>query len=218
VVRELVIPLAGQKGGLLRRSSGSGAMLRLRGPNLTFVHPGVLERELMVPGGLVDLVSIDRGANSGDHGRFPILHRMVNGKVIPFQQGIEGWLWTTVHGSSYPLLSDRPDEVPNVAMLFVKPLEEELVVEHFRPEWVKAVAERSPLGKPSILGLLARADKPSEAEKAFDEFGVLGELTDREVPPTHRKHLPDDKPANPTLAGGGDDPRAATSIAPPGMG
>ena len=43
-------------------------------------------------------------------------------------------------------------------------------------------------------------------------------LTDKEVPPTLRRHLPTDKPADPMVQGGGADAaRAATSVAPPGM-
>ena len=82
---------------------------------------------------------------------------------------------------------------------------------------VAQLAERSALGTPSILGLLLCAERPSEAETAFREFGVLRDPTDREVPPTARRHLPDDKPANPLLTVAGDDPRAATSVPPPGF-
>jgi hypothetical protein len=43
-------------------------------------------------------------------------------------------------------------------------------------------------------------------------------LTDKEVPPTLRRHLPTDRPADPMVSGAGSDAaRAATSVAPPGM-
>jgi hypothetical protein len=216
--REITVALEGPKG--LRKLGGGGAgerYVRLRGDELEFAHPAVLAQPFVLPAGLVSVAAIDRGLGTGEHGRFPVLHRMVNGKVIPREQGIEGWLWTSKHRSVFPVLSDRADDAPNLALLFVKPLEEQDVARWFRPEWVAALAERSPLGKPSILGLLLCTERVSEAESAFRAFGVLRDPTDREVPPTYRRHLPDDRPANPLLTAAGDDPRAATSVAPPGF-
>ena len=213
-MREIRIPLEQPKGLRKLRAAQGDRHILLRGQEVTVVHPGVLAEPLTLASGLVDLALVDRG--SGD-GRFPVLHRMTNGKVIPREHGIEGWLWTRKAGSAYPMLSEREDDVPNLALLFVKPLPEEDVARAFLPGWVKALAEGSPLGKPSVLGLLASVEQVLVAEAAFREFGALGEVTDREVPPTHRRHLPTDKPANPSFTPD-DAGRAQTSIAPPGMG
>lgn len=217
VPREIRVELEQPKGLRKLAASGGERYVRLRGSELVFVHPGVLNVPFVLPGGLVSVASVDRGSNAAEHGRFPILHRMVNGRALPREQGIEGWLWTTKQRSVFPVFSERPEDEPNLALLFVKPLEEEDVVRWFRPEWVTTLAERSPLGKPSILGLLLCTERPSDAERAFREFGILRDPTDREVPPTYRRHLPTDKPANPLLTVAGDDPRAATSVAPPGF-
>ena len=216
VPKELRLELAAPK-GLRKLAVGGERYLRLRGSELTFMHSGVLERPFTINGGLVRAAAVDRGTTTGEHGRFPVLHRMINGMVIPARQGIEGWLWTTKQGSALPLLSDYPDDLPNLALLFVKPLDEEQVRGWFKPDWVQALAERSALGKPSVLGLLLCVERPLEAEKAFEAFGVLRDLTEREVPPTMRRHLPSDVPANPRIGRGEDDSRAATSIAPPGF-
>jgi hypothetical protein len=217
LVREIAVPLAAPR-GLRRLGAAAGEReIRLRGAEMTLVHPGALQEPLTLPAGIVDVAVVDRGSADGEHGRFPVLHRMATGTVIPRDHGIEGWLWTTRGGSAYPLLSERADEVPNLALLFVKPLANEAVERCFRPEWVRALAERSPLGTPSVLGLLVAAERPAAAETAFREFGVLGDATDREVPPTNRRHLPGDKPANPSLTPV-DSGRAGTSFAPPGLG
>jgi hypothetical protein len=57
----------------------------------------------------------------------------------------------------------------------------------------------------------------SRAEIAFRQYGLLKPLTDREVPPTMRRSLPTDRSADPVLRASGNA-RAATSVAPPGMG
>jgi hypothetical protein len=80
------------------------------------------------------------------------------------------------------------------------------------------IAARSPLGAPAIYGLLFRVAEPSKAETVFRQFGLLRPLTDREVPPTLRRALPTDRPADPGLASSGEDARASTSVAPPGLG
>lgn len=217
-MREITVPLAAPRG--LRKLTGGGGerFIRLHGSEMTIVHSGALREPLTLKGGIVDVAAVDRGLSSGEeHGRFPILHRMASGTTIPREHGIEGWLWTSRAGTAYPLLSDRQDDLPNLALLFVKALPEEDVERCFRPEWLKAVAERSALGKPAVLGLLATVEQTHGAENAFRQFGVLADLTDREVPPTHRRHLPTDTPANPSFTPS-DAERKRTSIAPPGMG
>jgi hypothetical protein len=83
-------------------------------------------------------------------------------------------------------------------------------------EKLQEVAKRSPLGSPALFGLLLRTEDHLGLERGFERYGFRTELTDREVPPTQRRHLADDKPANPTL-GASDRDRAQTSVAPPGM-
>ena len=79
----------------------------------------------------------------------------------------------------------------------------------------EALADRSPLGVPAILGILFRVADPSAAETAFRSYGLLRPLTDREVPPTMRRALPSDRSADPTVPGR-PQPRTG-SVAPPGF-
>jgi hypothetical protein len=105
-----------------------------------------------------------------------------------------------------------------VALVFAKPLDEPKLREAFDPEFVTALAARSPLGSPVVLGLLFRVADTLAAEQGFRRWGFQDVLTDKEVPPTLRRHLPTDRPADPMVSGGGSDAaRAATSVAPPGM-
>ena len=67
------------------------------------------------------------------------------------------------------------------------------------PEALEALAARSPLGVPTIPGVLFRVAEPANAETAFRQYGLLRPLTDREVPPTMRRSLPTDRPADPTI-------------------
>jgi hypothetical protein len=213
--REIVLELEGPRGwrNLSTREAG---FIRLLGSEVTFVRPGVLLDPLTIPGGLIKIAAVDRGRSDADHGRFVVLRRLPSNAVVPREQGIDGWLWTSRQGSGIPTLSEGAEDVPNLALMFTKPLAEDVVTRHFSPDYVKALAERSPLGKPSILGLLCVVAQPWTAEEAFRQFGVMVPLTDREVPPTMRRHLPDDKPASPTLIRS-DESRAATSVAPPGF-
>ena len=80
---------------------------------------------------------------------------------------------------------------------------------------MRALADRSPLGSPSVPGLLIAVADVGAAEDAFRRFGVLGPVTDREVPPTMRRHLPGDKPVDPRVAVD-EAARRRTSIALPG--
>ena len=51
-----------------------------------------------------------------------------------------------------------------------------------------------------MLGLLFRVADTLPAENGFRRWGFQGSLTDREVPPVLRRHLPTDKPADPDRA------------------
>ena len=127
--------------------------------------------------------------------------------MIPREQGIEGWLWTSLSGSALTVLGD-PEDAPNAALLFTKPLGDD-AVECFVPEVAEEIAARSPLGAPAVYGLLFRVTDTSKAETVFRQFGLLRPLTDREVPPTLRRALPTDRPADPALR-----PAARTSAPP----
>jgi hypothetical protein len=110
-----------------------------------------------------------------------------------------------------------PSEAPNGALLFTKPLGDEAVA-CFEPEAARDIAARSPLGAPAIHGVLFRVADPVETEAVFRRFGLLRPLTDREVPPTMRRSLPTDRLAAAVPRGSVDDARAASSVAPPGLG
>jgi hypothetical protein len=211
--REIVLELAG--GGRRRRPG----LLRLLGSQLTLTQPGVLREPLTLAGGLVAVAAVELGGRraTGEHGRFPVLNRVSPTRVLSFEHGIEGWLWTARDGSSLPVIGEAGDAPPNLALLFHRPLADEQVRSCFEPDWVRVLADRSPLASPSIPGLLLVAADPGAAEEAFRRFGVLGPVTDREIPPSMRRHLAADKPANPRIATS-EAGRARTSVPPPGMG
>lgn len=210
--REICLELPQSRGW--RRRSGQ---LRLHGTELTLTQPGVLREPLVLPGGRVEVAAVDRSrpTRDGAHGRFPVLQRLGSNAILPFDQGIQGWLWSSLNGSALPTLCDPADTPPNLALIFVKPLSDEEVVRCFEPTWVTALADRSPLGSPSVAGLLAVVADVGAAEDAFRRFGVLGPLTDRELPPTMRRHLPGDRPADVHVP---THDHAGTSVAPPGAG
>jgi hypothetical protein len=207
--REYVLELEGP-----RRRRGR---LRLTAMGAFISFEGELRTEMRIPLGTLQLGLIDRGAarSGGMTGRFAVLKRLSATAVVPREQGVEGWLWTSLGGSALTVLGD-PEDAPNAALLFTKPLGDE-AVECFEPEAAQEIAARSPLGAPAIYGLLFRVTDPTKAENVFRQFGLLRALTDREVPPTLRRSLPTDQSADPTLSGGGDEARASTSVAPPGL-
>ena len=67
--------------------------------------------------------------------------------MIPRTEGIEGWLWTSTGGTALTNLGED-DEAPNVALVFAKPLDDARLHAAFDPEFVTALAARSPLGEP----------------------------------------------------------------------
>ena len=89
----------------------------------------------------------------------------------------------------------------------------------FAPDALAEIAARSPLGAPAVHGLLFRVADTSRAENAFRQFGLLRPLTDREVA-ADAAALAADRPLAPTRRWRAHrrDARAATSVAPPGMG
>ncbi|HEX2409643.1 MAG TPA: hypothetical protein VHJ39_00635 [Solirubrobacteraceae bacterium] len=192
-------------------------VLRMSALGASMTFDGTLHEPLRIPLGTLQLGLVDPGGAdaSGMVGRFPILKRLSATAVIPREQGIEGWLWTSLGGSALTVLGD-PEDAPNAALLFTKPLGDAAVA-CFEPAAAELIAARSPLGAPAIYGLLFRVADTDKAETIFRAFGLLRPLTDREVPPTLRRSLPTDRPADPAVVQVPEDSRAATSVAPPGL-
>jgi hypothetical protein len=143
-----------------------------------------------------------------------VLRRLSATAVLPREEGIEGWLWTSTGGSALTVLGEE-DDAPNGALLFTSPLGRDVLTEAMRPESLAALAAHSPLGEPAIPGVLFRCADPGRAETAFRAYGLLRPLTDREVPPTMRRALPTDKAPDAIAIRGDEGPRG--SVAPPGF-
>jgi hypothetical protein len=214
---ELVLALEGSR-GLRRLGSSDGDRLTLSAGGVSIEHGRVMQAPLELPLGSVKVAIVDPGPAkaSGQVGRFPILRRVGPTTVIPRTEGIEGWLWTSAGGTALTNLGED-DEAPNVALVFAKPLDDARLHAAFDTEFVTALAARSPLGSPTVHGVLFRVADTLAAEQGFRRWGFQAVLTDKEVPPTLRRHLPTDRPADPVVRGGSDAGRAATSVPPPGM-
>jgi hypothetical protein len=182
----------------------------------TLIHADLLSAPLRLPLGLLHLGLIERGSArvGGTVGRFPVLRRLSPTAVLPREEGVEGWLWTSTGGSALTVLGDEED-APNAALLFTKPLGPEQLEPCLQPDALAAIVARSPLGVPAVAGLLFRVVEPAGAETAFRAYNLLRPLTDREVPPTLRRSLPTDRPADPGVRVRVDGP--AHSVAPPGF-
>lgn len=216
---ELVLALEEPRGWRKPRR-GDADRLRLSAGGVSIEHGRVMHSPLELPLGAVKVATVDSGPAkaSGRFGRFAVLRRLGPTTVIPRTEGIEGWLWTSTGGTGLTNLGED-DEAPNVALVFAKPLDEMRLRGAFDHEFVTALAARSPHGSPTVLGVLFRVVDTVAAENGFRRWGFQAVLTDKEVPPTLRRHLPSDRPADPMVSGGGSDAaRAATSVAPPGMG
>jgi len=189
--------------------------LRLSPAGASLEVDGLLRAPLRLTLGQLHIGIVEQGSARvrGEMGRFPVLRRLSATAVIPREQGIEGWLWTSTAGSALTLIGDEGD-APTGALLFTKPLGPEQLKEAMEPAALEALAARSPLGVPSVPGVLFRCAEPSNAESAFRQYGLLRPLTDREVPPTMRRSLPTDKPADP-IAVRSQGPSG--SVAPPGF-
>jgi hypothetical protein len=209
---ELVLALEGKP----RRPEGD--RLRLSAGGISLEHGRVMHSSLELPLGAVKVAAVDAGPAhvSGRHGRFAILRRVGPTSVVPRAEGIEGWLWTSTGGTGLTNLGEQ-DEAPNVALIFTKPLEEARLRPAFDAGFLTELALRSPLGSPTMLGVLFRVADTLAAENGFRRWGFQAVPTDKEVPPTLRRHLPTDRPADPRVHGAPDDARAATSVPPPGF-
>ena len=190
--------------------------LRLTPTGATLEVDGLLRSPLKLTLGQLQIGLVDRGPAKvrGQAGRFPVLKRLSATAVLPREQGIEGWLWTSTGGSALTVLGDE-DAAPTGALLFTKPLGPDQLKEAMEPAALEALAARSPLGVPAVPGFLFRVAEPANAETAFRAYGLLRPLTDREVPPTMRRSLPTDRPADPTHPS--DPRRRSGSVAPPGF-
>jgi len=214
--RALVFELAPPSGfkKLLGRKAAS--RLTLTPPELVVEHAVALKAPLRFAPGSVAVATVDAGpASVGKEarGRFAILHRLGPSAVVPRSEGIMGWLWTSEDGSAFTVLGE---DAPNLALVFSPPLSGSVVQESFEPAELAELAKRAPLGEPAVFGLLLRVEQAKAVEEALERYGLLRPLTDREVPPVQRRHLPGDKPANPS-AGPLDRSRGQTSMPPPGM-
>jgi hypothetical protein len=199
-----------------RRRGGEG-YLKLSPLGVTIQHTGMLRDTLRMPLGMLQLGLVEPGsAKTGDHaGRFAVLKRLSPTAVVPRQEGIEGWLWTSTGGSGLTTLGHE-DDAPNAALLFTKPLGAEFM-HFFVPEAAEEIAAASPHGNPAVYGLLFRVSEHLKAEQVFRQYGLLKPLTDREVPPTLRRSLPTDRSS--TVIVEAETSRvSALSVAPPGMG
>jgi hypothetical protein len=198
------------------RRRGPLDALRLSPQGAVLEVDALLRAPLRLPLGRLQIGLVDRGAAraSGPIGRFPVLRRLSPTAVLPREEGIEGWLWTSLGGSALAVLGEE-DEAPTGALLFTSPLGRDVLDEAMRPDALAALAAHSPLGEPAILGVLFRCADPGRAETAFRAYGLLRPLTDREVPPTMRRALPTDKAPDPIAIRGGDGPSG--SVAPPGF-
>ncbi len=190
-------------------------LLRITPGGATFIHDELLRTPLRLPLGMLHLGLVERGSArpGGASGRFPVLRRLSATAVIPREEGVEGWLWTTTGGSALTMLGDA-DDAPNAAVLFTKPLGPEALEPCLQPETLAAIVARSPLGVPAVPGFLFRVADPGKAEVAFRSYNLLRPLTDREVPPTTRRSLPTDRSPDPALHIPG---RSSGSVAPPGF-
>jgi hypothetical protein len=205
---------AGGKGWKRRRTVD---LLKISPAGMELHHGGMLREPLILPLGAIAVAAAEPGPARAlpNEGRFPILRRIAGTKVVPREEGVEGWLWTSSGGSAFLSLCED-DEAPNVALVFTHPLGEDQVNRSFEPACVATVAARSPLGKPAVYGLLMRVSDQLHATNTFRKFNIANPLTDKEVPPTLRRALPTDVSADPTVRFN-NDARASHSVAPPGL-
>jgi hypothetical protein len=206
---------AGGKGWKRRRSVD---FLKISPAGMELHHGGMLREPLVLPLGAIAVAAAESGSARAlaNEGRFPILRRLTATKVVPREEGVEGWLWTSTGGSAFLSLCDEEDDAPNAALVFAHPLGEEIVNRVFESACVASLSARSPLGSPAVYGLVMRVTDVVQAQNTFRKFHVANPLTDKEIPPTLRRALPTDVSADPTVRFN-EGSRAARSIAPPGL-
>ena len=160
-------PVAARHEHLLELEAGGKAwkrrrtvdFLKISPAGMELHHGGVLLEPLILPLGAIAVAAAEQGSARAlpNEGRFPILRRIAGTKVVPREEGVEGWLWTTGGGSAFLSLCED-DEAPNVALVFTHPLGEDLLNRIFVPECVATVAARS-------AARLARRLRPAHARQ-----------------------------------------------------
>jgi hypothetical protein len=208
-------------GGFKRLLGGKGFnRISISGADIWIEHSTTLRAPLRIPPALVSAAAVDPGPASPPRGeaigRFPVLRHLGPGRVLPREEGIEGWAWTSSGGSAFTIIGDE-DVAPNLLFVFLTPLQGETLQESLEPKFLEEVAKRSPLGEPAMFGVMVRLAQVEPARAALNRIGLLNDLTDREIAPAQRRHLPTDKPANPSFSHS-DERRARTSVPPPGLG
>src|SRR4051812_32657599 len=95
-LREYVLELEASKSW--GRRKGGGDFIKLSAMGASIAHERALQTTLRLPLGTLQLGLVDPGPArlGGMAGRFPILKRLSATAVIPREQGIEGWLWTSL--------------------------------------------------------------------------------------------------------------------------
>ena len=85
---------AGGKGWKRRRTVD---FLKISPAGMELHHGGMLREPLILPLGAIAVAAAEPGPARAlpDEGRFPILRRIARTKVVPREEGVEGWLWTT---------------------------------------------------------------------------------------------------------------------------
>jgi hypothetical protein len=206
-----------EAGGKVWKRRRTADYLKISPQGMELVHGGMLQEPLVMPLGAIAVAAAEPGGARAlpGEGRFPILRRLSSSAVVPREEGVEGWLWTSKGGSAFLSLCDD-DEAPNVALVFAHPLGEDLVTRTFETDCVAALAARSPLGSPAVYGLLMRVADVMKAQNTFRKFNIANPLTDKEVAPTLRRALPTDVSADPSVRFN-DTARASRSVAPPGL-
>ena len=83
--------------------------LRINPHGATLEVDGFFHTPLKLTLGQLHLGMVDRGSAKvkGQAGRFPILKRLSATAVVPREQGIEGWLWTSTGGSALTVVGDE---------------------------------------------------------------------------------------------------------------
>ena len=150
-------------------------------------------------------------------GRFPILRRISGTAVVPREQGVEGWLWTSIGGSAFPTLCDE-DEAPNGA-LAVRPSARR----GHRQPLLRARVRRG-AGRPLAARRARRSTACSCASATccarrtrFRKFNVANPLTDTRGRADAASRAADRRLRRPDGAVLRRRPRASRSVAPPGL-
>jgi hypothetical protein len=198
MVSELVAEIPFSTTSHLQALRSSTDRITVTTKDITIHHGRYLNEPLQLPARTITVAATEYDSSDSRGGRFAVLRRIGESAVIPFEEGIEGWLWTGLAGSALPVLAD--DRAPNVALIFAHPLREGVVRTVFAYDFVETLSQSSPLGVPTVLGLLLSVTDVSNAKRAFARLGLNQVISDREIPPPLRRSLPDDKRADPQIA------------------